>query len=68
TKKYNNKPEVKAIHAGLECGIIGEHYEGMDMISFGPDLEKVHTPDERIRINSVANVWDYLLEILKEIK
>jgi dipeptidase D len=68
TKKYNSKPEVKAIHAGLECGIIGEHYEGMDMISFGPDLEKVHTPDERIRISSVANIWDYLLEILREIK
>ncbi len=67
-KKYGSEPEVKAIHAGLECGIIGEHYEGMDMISFGPDIEGAHSPDERIRIESVKNVYDYLLEILKKIK
>lgn len=66
--KYSTEPEVKAIHAGLECGIIGEHYPGMDMISFGPDIEGAHSPDERIRISSVKHVWDYLLEILKEIK
>jgi dipeptidase D len=66
--KYGNEPEVKAIHAGLECGIIGEKYDGMDMISFGPDIEGAHSPDERIKINSVAHIWEYLLEILKEIK
>ncbi len=69
---YNNKfgeePEVKAVHAGLECGIIGEHYDGMDMISFGPDIEGAHSPDERVRISSVENVWNYLLEVLKDIK
>lgn len=66
--KYGNEPQVKAIHAGLECGIIGEKYDGMDMISFGPDIEGAHSPDERIRIESVQHVWDYLLEILKNIK
>jgi dipeptidase D len=64
---YNNKPEVKAIHAGLECGIIGENYPGMDMISFGPTIEGAHSPDERVHIPAVANCWDYLLELLKRI-
>ncbi len=66
--KYGNEPEVKAIHAGLECGIIGEKYAGMDMISFGPDIEGAHSPDERIKIESVEHVWEYLLEILRKIK
>jgi len=66
--KYGNEPEVKAIHAGLECGIIGEKYDGMDMISFGPDIEGAHSPDERIRTSAVAHIWDYLLEILRENK
>ena len=66
--KYGSEPHVKAIHAGLECGIIGEKYDGMDMISFGPDIEGAHSPDERIRIESVQHVWEYLLEILKNIK
>jgi dipeptidase D len=65
--KYGSEPEVKAIHAGLECGIIGEHYDGMDMISFGPDIEGAHSPDERLRIESVAHIWEFLLEILKKI-
>jgi len=59
--------EVKAIHAGLECGIIGEKYEGMDMISFGPTIEGAHSPDERVHIQSVKNCWDFLLELLKKI-
>ena len=66
--KYGNEPLVKAIHAGLECGIIGEKYNGMDMISFGPDIQGAHSPDERIKIDSVEHVWKYLLEILREIK
>jgi dipeptidase D len=66
--KYGKEPAVKAIHAGLECGIIGDHYSGMDMISLGPDLVAVHSPDEKINIQSVANVWDFLLDILKNIK
>ena len=62
---YGREAEVKAVHAGLECGIIGERIPGMDMISFGPNLEKVHSPEERVHIDSVGNYWRFLLEILK---
>jgi len=61
---FGKEPEVKAIHAGLECGIIGEKYQGMDMISFGPTLSGVHTPDEKIDISSVGQYWKFLLKIL----
>ncbi|HVP38601.1 MAG TPA: aminoacyl-histidine dipeptidase [Candidatus Saccharimonadales bacterium] len=61
------EPEVKAVHAGLECGIIGERYPGMDMVSLGPVLEAVHSPEERIHIGSVQRFWDYLLAILKAV-
>jgi len=64
-KLHGENPEVKAIHAGLECGIIGAKYPGMDMVSLGPNLADVHSPNERIEIESVKNVWEYLLEILK---
>jgi dipeptidase D len=62
---YGKEPAVKAIHAGLECGIIGEKYPGMDMISFGPTLEGVHSPDEKIYIDTVPKFWAFLLGILK---
>lgn len=65
SKMYNKKPAVKAIHAGLECALFLEKYPTMDMISFGPTLEAVHSPDERIDISTVVTFWDYLLEILK---
>ncbi len=65
---YAKDPEVKAIHAGLECGIIGEKYTGMDMVSFGPTLECVHTPDERIHIDTVERYWAFLLAILKRVR
>jgi dipeptidase D len=58
---------VLAIHAGLECGVIGEKYPGMDMISFGPTLRGVHSPDERINIGTVEMFWELLVEVLKEI-
>ena len=61
------EPEVKAIHAGLECGIIGEKVPGMDMISFGPTLEGVHSPDEKIHIDTVERFWNFLLGILKNV-
>jgi len=64
---YGKEPEVKAVHAGLECGIIGEKYPGMDMVSFGPTLEGVHSPDEKIHIDSVEKFWNYLLAILKNV-
>jgi dipeptidase D len=65
---YGKEPEVKAIHAGLECGIIGEKFPGMDMVSFGPTLEGVHSPDEKIHIDTVENFWNFLLAILKNAK
>jgi dipeptidase D len=66
--RFGQKPAVKAIHAGLECGIIGEKYDGMDMISFGPDITGAHSPDEKIRIESVAHVWEFLTGLLKNIR
>jgi dipeptidase D len=65
---YGKEPHVKAVHAGLECGIIGEKYPGMDMVSFGPTLEGVHSPDEKIFIDTVEKYWDFLLGILKNVK
>ena len=64
---YGRQPGVQAVHAGLECGIIGEKYPGMDMISFGPTLEAVHSPDEKMHIDTVEKFWDYLLAILKNV-
>jgi dipeptidase D len=64
---FGKEPEVKAIHAGLECGIIGEKYPGMDMVSMGPTLEAVHSPDEKIYIDSVEKFWRFLLEILRSV-
>jgi dipeptidase D len=65
---YGRTPEVKAIHAGLECGIIGERYPGMDMLSLGPTLEGVHSPDEKMHISTVEKYWDFLMGILKNVK
>lgn len=62
---YGVEPEVKAIHAGLECGIIGERITGMDMISFGPTMEGVHSPDEKVYIDSVGKYWEFLVAVLK---
>jgi dipeptidase D len=67
-KLYGKDPEVKAIHAGLECGIIGEKYPGMDMVSFGPTMEGVHSPDEKLYIDTVEKFYTFLLEILKNVK
>ncbi|MCB9283540.1 MAG: aminoacyl-histidine dipeptidase [Lewinellaceae bacterium] len=64
---FGEKPSVAACHAGLECGIISEHYPGMDMISFGPTIKHPHSPDEKVHISSVEKFWKYLVEVLKEI-
>jgi dipeptidase D len=64
---YKKTPETKAVHAGLECGIIGEKYPGMDMVSFGPTLEGVHSPDEKIYIDTVPKFWSFLTAILKNV-
>jgi len=65
---FGKSIKVKAIHAGLECGIIGQRIPGMDMLSFGPTIEGAHSPDERIYIDSVEKFWEFLLEILKRIR
>ncbi|MBI5215773.1 MAG: aminoacyl-histidine dipeptidase [Ignavibacteriae bacterium] len=65
---YKKEPHVKAIHAGLECGIIGEKFPGMDMVSFGPTMEGVHSPDEKLHIDTVEKFWKFLLGILKSAK
>lgn len=65
TDLFQEDPRVLAIHAGLECGIIGEKYPGMDMISYGPTIKGAHSPDEAIEIGTVKKFWDLTLEILK---
>ncbi|HPG34179.1 MAG TPA: beta-Ala-His dipeptidase, partial [Lentimicrobium sp.] len=68
---YNNRfgkvPEIKAIHAGLECGLLGAVYPNWDMISFGPTIRYPHSPDEKVNIDSVEKFWIYLTETLKNI-
>ena len=63
----DGEPNVCAIHAGLECGVIGEKVDGMDMISFGPTIKGPHSPDERVDIPSVKKFWDLLLKVLEEL-
>ena len=67
TEILGKDPHICAIHAGLECGVIGEKVEGMDMISFGPTIKGPHSPDERVEISSVDKFWNLLLKILKEL-
>lgn len=62
---FNKEAEVAAIHAGLECGIIGEKFPGMDMVSFGPDLRNPHSPDEKVHIGTVGKFWQHVAKILE---
>lgn len=64
---FNSKPEVLAIHAGLECGLIIDKYPEMDMISFGPTIKRAHSPEEKIEISTVLKFWDLTLDVLKNI-
>ncbi len=64
---FGKEPVVRGIHAGLECGLFSERYPNLDMVSFGPTLRFVHTPDERLLIPTVQMVWDHLLDVLKNI-
>ena len=64
---FGKDPEVRAIHAGLECGLFSLKYPHVDMVSFGPTLRGVHSPEERLLIPTVQKVWDHLLEVLKNI-
>jgi dipeptidase D len=64
---FGKQPVVRGIHAGLECGLFSERYPQLDMVSFGPTLRYVHTPDERLHIPTVQMVWDHLLLTLKKV-
>jgi len=66
-RDFGKIPDVKVIHAGLECGIIGDAYPGLDMISFGPTIRFPHSPDEKVHIESVRKFWDFLVRTLEEI-
>ncbi|MGN1001636.1 MAG: aminoacyl-histidine dipeptidase [Oscillospiraceae bacterium] len=67
-RQYGAEPQVLAIHAGLECGLLSAKLPGLDCVSFGPNMLDIHTTKERISISSVQRVWEFLLEVLKELK
>jgi dipeptidase D len=67
TELFNDQPKVMACHAGLECGLLGQHYPNLEMISFGPTIRDPHSPDEKVKIQSVEKFWGYFLEALKRI-
>ena len=67
-KLFDKKPVVETTHGGLECGIIGSKYPGMDMISFGPTIKHPHSPEEMIHIGSIGKVWDFMEALLMELK
>jgi len=67
-KRFGRQPRVEAIHAGLECGIIGSKYAGMDMISFGPTIKYPHSPDEKIDIASIGKTWDFMTALFESYK
>ncbi len=64
---FSKIPDIKVIHAGLECGIIGDAYPNLDMISFGPTIRYPHSPDEKVNIETVQKFWDFLTDTLKNI-
>lgn len=65
-EQYGKEPEIEVIHAGLECGILSSKIEGLDCISTGPNMQDVHTPDEKISISSIARVWEFIKAVLAE--
>ncbi|WP_132996177.1 aminoacyl-histidine dipeptidase [Sporanaerobacter acetigenes] len=67
-EQFGKELEIAAIHAGLECGLFNEKFENMDMVSFGPNMYGVHTPDEKLSISSTERTWNLLVGVLKEIK
>jgi dipeptidase D len=64
---YGQDPQVVAIHAGLECGLLSEKIEGLDCVSMGPQMYDIHTSRERLDIASTERTWKYLLEVLKNL-
>ena len=63
---YNKEAHVKALHAGLECGIFAQSIPDMDMISIGPNMQSIHSPEERLSISSVQRIWEFLLKVLEQ--
>ena len=66
-KNFNKVPKISAMHAGLECGLLGGVYPDLDMISFGPTIRFPHSPDEKVHIETVKKFWDFLVLILENI-
>jgi dipeptidase D len=66
--RFGKEPVVEAIHAGLECGIIGSKYDGMDMISFGPTIKNPHSPEEKIEVDSIGKTWDFMVALFESYK
>ena len=66
-RMYGKSPEIVIIHAGLECGIFSEKIEGLDCVSIGPNNYDIHTTEERLSLSSFERVWDFLLNVLREI-
>ncbi|MDP3442463.1 MAG: M20/M25/M40 family metallo-hydrolase, partial [Ignavibacteria bacterium] len=66
-RMFSKEPVIKAVHAGLECGILGDRYPGLDMLSLGPTIEGAHSPDERVNIVDVEKFYRLLKEIIKSI-
>ena len=64
---YGVEPKVEALHAGLECGILASKLEGLDCVSFGPNIHDIHTTEERLEIGSTKRCWEYILELLKHL-
>lgn len=67
SEMFNRAPEVIAIHAGLECGLLSEKLPGLDCVSFGPNMKDIHTSREKLEIASVGRTWEYLLAVLKQL-
>ena len=68
TEQYGEAPKIQAIHAGLECGLLAGKLPDLDAISFGPDIEEIHTTRERLSIPSVQRTWNFILGVLKACK
>jgi dipeptidase D len=66
-EQSGKKPVIQALHAGLECGLFAGKLQGLDCVSFGPDIFDIHTPAERMSVSSVQRTWEYVLEILKRL-
>jgi dipeptidase D len=63
-EQFGDEPIIEVIHAGLECGVIGAKYPGMEMISFGPTIKGAHSPDERLQVSTLARAWQLLTALL----